>query len=406
MLFRKGRIRLLTKGAETAVLPKCTNRDMAAVTEKHVSDCALVGLRTLVVAVRTLEAEEWREYEEQLDEASKALRDREQKVREVFEVIEDQLELIGAVAVEDKLQEDVTKTLIRLGAAGIKTWVLTGDKKETAINISYSCGHFRVGMDIIDLATGGGDPIATQNIMSEAIRRQHDERRFSAVGPDPDRWALVVDGSTLAAIFAYSDALDDFRRVTSACSAVVCCRMSPLQKSQVVRMVKTGPGAPVTAAVGDGANDVSMIQEAHVGLGIAGKEGRAAVRSADFAFAKFKHLQRVLLVHGHWYYYRVAIMVQYFFYKNVAGFTAQFFFAIFNNFSTQSLYDSLNLALFNIIYTSAPVFVYGLLEQNLSDGQLLADPALYAKIAGNALLSTREFCIWLAQAFWHSIGRS
>ena len=76
--------------------------------------------------------------------------------------------------------------------------------------------------------------------------------------------------------------------------------MSPLQKAEVVRLVKSSPARPTTAAVGDGANDVSMIQEAHVGLGIAGREGRAAVRSSDFAFSKFRHLQRVLLVHGHW----------------------------------------------------------------------------------------------------------
>ena len=122
-----------------------------------------------------------------------------------------------------------------------------------------------------------------------------------------------------------------------------------------------------TAAVGDGANDVAMIQEAHVGLGIMGKEGRAAVRSADFAFAKFRHLHRILLVHGHWFYVRTATLVQYFFYKNIAAFTAQLVFACFNNFSTQPVYDSINLTLFNIVFTSVPIFIFGLFEQNLSD---------------------------------------
>lgn len=91
--------------------------------------------------------------------------------------------------------------------------------------------------------------------------------------------------------------------------------MSPLQKSEVVSMIKNSKLAPTTAAIGDGGNDVAMIQEAHVGLGIMGREGRAAVRAADFAFPKFKHLQKVVLVHGHWYYYRVSLLVQYFFYK-------------------------------------------------------------------------------------------
>lgn len=99
------------------------------------------------------------------------------------------------------------------------------------------------------------------------------------------------------------------------CVAVLCCRMSPAQKAEVVKLVKKSDKKPMTAAIGDGANDVSMIQEAHVGLGIFGKEGRNAARSADFAFAKFKMAKRILLVHGFLYYTRASILVQYFFYK-------------------------------------------------------------------------------------------
>lgn len=86
-------------------------------------------------------------------------------------------------------------------------------------------------------------------------------------------------------------------------------------KQKVVKLVKKSSLKPVTCAIGDGANDVSMIQEAHIGFGIFGKEGRNAARSADFAFAKFKHLRRALLVHGYLYYTRIATLVNYFFYK-------------------------------------------------------------------------------------------
>ena len=96
--------------------------------------------------------------------------------------------------------------------------------------------------------------------------------------------------------------------------------MSPLQKAEIVKMIKNSPEKPIVAAVGDGGNDVSMIQEAHVGLGIMGKEGRAAVRAADFAFAKFRFLQKIILVHGHWFYYRASMLIHYFFYKNIACF--------------------------------------------------------------------------------------
>ena len=313
--------------------------------------------------------------------------DREKKMREVYQEMESGLEVLGAIAVEDKLQEDVQGTLIRLGMAGIKVWVLTGDKKETAINISYSCGHFQTDMQVIDVADNDVNTIT--DALEAGLTKQASSKRT--------RWAMVIDGNTLKAVFAYPDNLDLFRILADGCVAVICCRMSPLQKSDIVRMIKTSKKVPTTAAIGDGANDVSMIQEAHVGLGIAGKEGRAAVRAADFAFGKFKHLQRVLLVHGHWYYYRVSVLVQYFFYKNVAGFTAQVYYAIFNNFSTQTLYDSLNLTMYNIVFTSIPIFVFGLLEQNLKAEQLLADPQLYAKIAKNKLLSLREFFIWFIE---------
>ena len=111
--------------------------------------------------------------------------------------------------------------------------------------------------------------------------------------------------------------------------------MSPLQKSEVVHLIKNGPQKPVTAAVGDGANDVSMIQEAHVGIGIFGKEGRQAARCSDFALGRFKYLRRVLLVHGHWYYIRLATLIQYFFYKNIVFILPQFYFAGFSIFSSQ-----------------------------------------------------------------------
>ena len=127
-------------------------------------------------------------------------------------------------------------------------------------------------------------------------------------------YALIIDGVTLGIVFSL-DLQDALRDVCMQCVAVLCCRMSPAQKAEVVRLVKISDKKPMTAAIGDGANDVSMIQEAHVGLGIFGKEGRNAARSADFAFAKFKYARRILLVHGFLYYTRASSLVQYFFYK-------------------------------------------------------------------------------------------
>ena len=131
--------------------------------------------------------------------------------------------------------------------------------------------------------------------------------------------------------------------------------------------------------------------------------GRAAVRSSDYAFAKFKHLQRVLLVHGHWYYYRTGNLVQYFFYKNIACFSAQLYFQFFNSFSTETLFEEVCLTLYNIIYTSIPIFLFGLFEKNFDDVTLLANPSLYKTIRKNALISPMVSMWWLFDAIWSSL---
>ena len=183
--------------------------------------------------------------------------------------------------------------------------------------------------------------------------------------------------------------------------------------SNIIHHLQNSPLKPITAAIGDGGNDVAMIQvwwmrlhplqEAHVGLGIMGKEGRAAVRSSDFAFAKFRFVKKVLLVHGHWFYYRVALLVHYFFYKNVACFAAQLFYCFYNNFSIMTLYDSVNLTFYNITWTSAPIFVFALLEQNLDKKTLMKNPVFYRRIRNNRMLRRREFILWFLYSIWHAV---
>ena len=219
-----------------------------------------------------------------------------------------------------------------------------------------------------------------------------------------DHYGLIVDGASLNLIMPVTENKEMLFQISAHCSAVVCCRMSPLQKSEIVKMMKNSSLQPITAAVGDGGNDVAMIQEAHVGLGIMGKEGRAAVRAADFAFSKFKFLQKIILVHGHWYYNRVSLLVHYFFYKNVACFGGQLFFQFFNNYSIQTLYDSFNLTFYNIFWTSLPIFIFGLLEQNIKSKHLLNNPALYKRISQNKLLRMEEFLLWFLTGLWHAVA--
>uniref|UniRef100_A0A8C2XZ56 P-type ATPase C-terminal domain-containing protein n=1 Tax=Capra hircus TaxID=9925 RepID=A0A8C2XZ56_CAPHI len=294
---------LFVKGAESSILPECIGGEIEK-TRIHVDEFALKGLRTLCMAYRQFTSKEYEEINRRLFEARTALQQREEKLAGVFQFIEKDLILLGATAVEDKLQDKVRETIEALRMAGIKVWVLTGDKHETAVSVSLSCGHFHRTMNILELLNQKSDSECAEKLgqLARRIREDHVIQH-----------GLVVDGTSLSLALREHEKL--FMDVCRNCSAVMCCRMAPLQKAKVIRLIKISPEKPITLAIGDGANDVSMIQEAHVGIGIMGKEGRQAARNSDYAIARFKFLSKLLFVHGHFYYIRIATLVQYFFYK-------------------------------------------------------------------------------------------
>uniref|UniRef100_A0A8C3XP67 Phospholipid-transporting ATPase n=1 Tax=Chelydra serpentina TaxID=8475 RepID=A0A8C3XP67_CHESE len=394
---------LFTKGAESSILPHSRGGEIDK-TRIHVDEFALKGLRTLCVAYRRFTAEEYQEIDRRLHEARTALQQREERLADVFNFIEKDLELLGATGVEDKLQDKVQETIEALRLAGIKVWVLTGDKHETAVSVSLSCGHFHRTMNILELVQHKSDILAycvtklKYNVVFNIIMTF-----FSLTRIKDDhviQHGLVVDGTSLSLALREHEKL--FMEVCRNCSAVLCCRMAPLQKAKVVRLLKTSPEKPITLAIGDGANDVSMIQEAHVGIGIMGKEGRQAVRNSDYAIARFKFLSKLLLVHGHFYYIRIATLVQYFFYKNVCFITPQFLYQFFCLFSQQTLYDSVYLTLYNISFTSLPVLMYSLFEQHVHPHVLQSKPTLYRDIRKNALLGFKPFLYWTILGFSHA----
>lgn len=261
---------------------------------------------------------------------------------------------------EDALQDDIQDTLISLRTAGIKIWVLTGDKIETALNIAYACGHIPDG--------------AAKYFITECNQIAGLEEHLRIFERELNRkpeqeFALLIDGTSLSLVLQCCP--EKFRDLSIRCHAVLCCRLSPLQKCEVVQLMKTVAGNPITASIGDGANDVSMIQEADVGLGIVGKEGRQAARCADYAFTNFSMVKKVLLVHGHYFTQRLAMLVLYFFYKNLVFMMVQLLFQTNSMFSSTSIYDSLFLTLYNLAYTSLPVLFISLTEKVYPERHLM-----------------------------------
>ena len=197
---------------------------------------------------------------------------------------------------------------------------------------------------------------------------------------------------------------DEFLRMCQKCRAVVCCRVSPIQKAQVTNLVRKKARA-ITLAIGDGANDVGMIQAAHIGVGISGREGRAAVLSSDFAMAQFRFLKRLLLVHGRWSYKRNSEVVLYAFYKNFAYCLANVYLNFFYaGFSSQPVYGSALIATYNVFWTSLPTMGFAILEQDVTSETVNTAP----KIFGETMRTDRkrffkDLTRWLLEGIWHSV---
>lgn len=208
----------------------------------------------------------------------------------------------------------------------------------------------------------------------------------------PRHLALIIDGKSL--IYALEDDVKDmFLELAIGCASVICCRSSPKQKALVTRLVKVKTGS-TTLAIGDGANDVGMLQEADIGVGISGVEGMQAVMSSDIAIAQFRFLERLLLVHGHWCYRRISSMICYFFYKNIAfGFTL-FFFEAYASFSGQAAYNDWYLSLYNVFFTSLPVIAMGVFDQDVAARFCLKFPLLYQEGVQNMLFSWTRILGW------------
>uniref|UniRef100_A0A8D0CDW3 Phospholipid-transporting ATPase n=1 Tax=Scleropages formosus TaxID=113540 RepID=A0A8D0CDW3_SCLFO len=395
-----GEVLLFCKGADSSIFPRVRKEEVDRI-RVHVERDAKEGYRTLCVAYKRLGNEDFARVDAELREARLSLHDREEKLMAVYNQVETDMILIGATAVEDRLQDRAAETMEALQGAGMKVWVLTGDKMETAKSTCYACRLFQRGTELLELTVGA---------LGEGEGKREERLTWSSPGQD---YGLIVDGATLSLLLnASPDGTGShyknlFLKICQSCTSVLCCRMAPLQKAQIVRMVKSSKGSPITLSVGDGANDVmparfpNIILFKHVS--IKGKEGRQAVRNSDYAIPKLKHLKKLLLVHGHLYYVRIAHLVQYFFYKNLCFILPQFLYQFYCGYSQLPLYDAAYLTMYNICFTSMPILAYSLFEQHISIDTLLDHAALYREVAKNAMLRWGPFFYWTMLGVFHGL---
>lgn len=313
---------LYTKGADTSIMqvltPSPADSHEAVLREQtqlQLDNYAKDGLRVLVMAKKTMTMTEYNEWYNKHKQLEMSHEHRDKRIRESFSSLEKNLRLLGATGIEDRLQEGVPETIAALISAGIIVWVLTGDKPETAINIAYAAKLFQPQWELLKLTARSRDA-AESSIM---FYLSEIEKQIAEFGEVRHQKALVVDGKTLTYMLDMrSNLVKPFLKLTKYCASVLCCRSTPLQKAYLVKVVKEEYQLR-TLAIGDGANDVSMIQMADVGIGISGQEGMQAVMAADFTLPRFKYLENLLLIHGFWSYDRLARMILYFFYKNAVS---------------------------------------------------------------------------------------
>lgn len=394
-----GKIYLLCKGADSIIFDRLADNGGAyqEATTSHLSNYAEDGFRTLAFAYRVLELAEYEQWNSIFMQAKTTVGpEREELLEHATEMIEKELTLLGVAAVEDKLQKGVVECIDKLAQAGMKIWLLTGDKKETAINIGFSCSLLRQDMKQFHVCLSKETESKNQlKAMKEEILHQI-ESSYQVMCQDSNKYspfAMVVDGRALE-IALKSDVRDQFLQLAVNCASVICCRVSPKQKALITRLVKEYTGK-TTLAIGDGANDVGMIQEADIGVGISGVEGMQAVMASDFSLPQFRFLERLLIVHGHWCYKRISKMVLYFVYKNIAFGLTLFYYDIFTNFSGDSLYDDWYMVMFNVLLTSLPVVSLGVFEQDVSSDVCLQFPSLYRQGQRNIIFSWSRIVGWI-----------
>ncbi|SPP85757.1 blast:Probable phospholipid-transporting ATPase IIB [Drosophila guanche] len=370
---KSGQITFYLKGADVVMSSIVQYNDWLS---EESGNMAREGLRTLVVAKKGLTEEQYSDFEMRYNAARLSITDRVAKVAAVTESLERELELLCLTGVEDRLQENVRPTLELLRNAGVRVWMLTGDKLETACCIAKSSQLIGRNQGLHVLRSVKTRTDAHQELNSFRRKQGH---------------ALVIEGESLEVCLQYYR--PEFLELATASPAVVCCRCSPTQKAQVVALIQKHTGKR-TCAVGDGGNDVSMIQQADAGVGIEGREGRQASLAGDFSIPQFSHIAKLLLIHGRRSYKRSAALSQFVIHRGLIITTLQAVFSAVFYLSSVALYQGFLMVGYSTLYTMFPVFSL-VLDQDITSETAVTYPELYKDLSKGRSLSYKTFFIWV-----------
>lgn len=370
------------KGAEN-VIEKLVKEDYISYIKENTESLACNGLRTLVICQKLLNDEFYEKWSEVYKEALVSMSNRKEKIENAMKLLENNMEFLCVTGVEDKLQDEVSDTIEALKNAGIKIWMLTGDKVETATCIAISTGLKGKNQRISYLKDLENEKIIEQEL---------DKLKFQS------EYILFIDGSCLDKCLKHHEKL--FFDVTMNANSVVCCRCSPTQKAKIISLIKKHTPKRCLA-IGDGGNDVAMIQEAHVGVGIVGKEGKQASLAADFSINQFKDLKLLLLWFGRISYKNTAIISHFVIHRGLIISFLQFIFSIMFYCVPIALYNGNLIVGYTTVYTALPVLSL-IFDQDTNINNVVKFPSLYRDLQKGRELSTKNFLVW----FWKSLFQS
>lgn len=371
-----GEIVFFQKGADTVMSSIVAANDWL---DEETGNMAREGLRTLVVGRKPLSAQQYASFSAAYSQASLSLSGRDTAMTAVVRThLESSLELLGVTGVEDKLQPHVKPSLELLRNAGIKIWMLTGDKVETARCVAISSKLVSRGQHIHTIAN-----LKTRAAALDALSPLHSQPNA----------ALLIDGQSLALYLGSATHREAFVTVAVRLPAVIACRCSPTQKADVAHLIRAFTRKRI-ACIGDGGNDVSMIQAADVGVGIVGKEGRQASLAADFSITTFSHLTKLLVWHGRNSYKRSAKLAQFVIHRGLIVSVCQTVFSIASDFEPVALYRDWLLVGYATVYTMMPVFSL-VLDRDVDEGLANLYPELYKELTLGKSLSYKTFFVWV-----------
>ena len=389
-----GHIIFYLKGAEN-VMKNYAKQEYIGYINENAENLATKGLRTLVLTHKLVSEEEFNKWNEEYKEASTSMENRKEKMAEVISKLENNMEYLCVTGVEDLLQDDVANTIENLRNAGMKIWMLTGDKVETATCISISAGIKGKNQKIF---TAKYDDIVAETKEGTILKLKEKFKEYNNKNT-VDSHIFIIDGELLD--LALKNCEKEFFETTKHSPSVVCCRCSPTQKRIVVKTIKNYIKEARTAAVGDGGNDVAMIQEADVGIGIVGKEGLQASLAADYSIKEFRSLNILLLWWGRMAYKNTSTLANFVIHKGLIISINQFIFSIMFYYNAVALYNGMLSLGYSTVFTCLPAISI-LLDQDIDKDNVLKFPTLYKVLLKGRELNLKNFLWWLFKSIVQS----